>query len=176
MPNLLFWLAIPAVIFVTIITSSDPNERAESTPSVQQKAIEAPAYVPAAAQVSRSARGISSDTDDEEHSIEISRDDAIDEHWDDIQDNVSGTETVNACSKESGNCYDLEADISDGHIETLHFNNGGYLGFYADIDSDGTASDSDRDGNWWDFELSMESNIIDDAIDEWANDNGYTVY
>lgn len=115
----------------------------------------------------------SSYSSDSEKSID--RQDAIDEYWDDIRQYLSGSETVEACSSESGGCYDLDADISDGSVEQIYFTNGGYLYFSADIDSDGSASDSDQNGNNWDFTLDMDSSIVDDAVSEWADDNGYTI-
>ncbi len=105
----------------------------------------------------------------------IDRSDAVYEHWDEIKDYLNGTETINACSFESGNCYDLDAEISDGQIEMISFPNGGYLYFSADIDEYGNASDIDNDGNSWDFTLDMDSSVVDDAISDWASDNGYGV-
>lgn len=105
----------------------------------------------------------------------IDRQDAIDEYWSDIKQYVSGSETIEACSSESGSCYDLEADISDGAIDQIYFTNGGYLHFSADIGSDGSASDTDQNGNNWDFTLDMNSSIVDSAISQWADANGYTV-
>lgn len=105
----------------------------------------------------------------------IDRQDAIDEYWDDIKQYFSGSETIEACSSESGNCYDLEAEISDGAIDQIYFTGGGYLYFSADIDSDGSASDIDQNGNDWDFTLDMNSSIVDDAISQWADANGYTI-
>src|SRR3990172_9875248 len=52
---------------------------------------------------------------DENHTI--SRDDAISDYWDEIKDYLDGSETIEACSSTSGNCYDLEADISRGGVE-----------------------------------------------------------
>ena len=105
----------------------------------------------------------------------LSRDDAISEHWDEIKEYVDGTETVEACSSSSGNCYDLDADISNGEIEQIYFPNGGYLYFSADINESGSASDSDQNGDSWDFTLDMSSSIVDDAVDNWASSNGYTI-
>ena len=105
----------------------------------------------------------------------ITRDDAISEHWDEIKDDLNGTETVNACSEDSGNCYDLDADISNGEIDTVHFINGGYLEIGAGIDESGDASGFDQEGKGWDFTLDMDSSIVDDAITDWANNNSYTV-
>lgn len=103
----------------------------------------------------------------------VYRDDAISDYWDEIREYVDGTETIEACSYESGNCYDLDADISGGNVDTIYFPNGGYLYFSAEIDSDGSASDYDQDGDSWDFSLDMSSSIVEDAIDEWAEANDY---
>lgn len=53
----------------------------------------------------------------------------------------SGTTTVEACSSNSGNCYELDADIEDGNVEVIHFSNGGYLHLDgAELDENGDAS------------------------------------
>lgn len=114
--------------------------------------------------------GVQSESDEP-----ITRQEAIDEHWDDIKDDLSGSATIDACSDESGSCYSLDADIDDGSITTVHFNNGGYLNVNADIDSSGDASDTDQDGHSWTFTLDMDSSIVDDAIKEWADRQGYSV-
>jgi len=105
----------------------------------------------------------------------ITRDEAIAEHWDEIKDHLSGTVSLEACSSQSGNCYDLEAEIVSGTIETLHFPNGGYRSFSAEIESDGTASDIDADGNAWDFTVDLDSSEVDDAVREWASATGRRV-
>jgi len=105
----------------------------------------------------------------------LSRDEAIESYWDEIKDYVDGTETIDACSSDSGNCYDLDADISNGQVEEIYFPSGGYLYFSADIDESGNASDFDQNGNGWDFAIDMDSSIIDDAISDWASDNGYII-
>lgn len=105
----------------------------------------------------------------------LSRDDAVSEHWNEIKEYLNGSETVEACSSSSGDCYDLEADISSGEIDEIYFSDAGYLYFSADIDEDGNASDVDQNGDSWDFALDMNSSIVDDAIDEWASSNGYLI-
>ncbi len=120
-------------------------------------------------------KGGSSSYQASENKKTISRQEAVNEYWDEIKENVDGTETVEACSNESGSCYDLDADVSNGTIETIHFTNGGHLDFSADIDNDGSASDSDVNGNNWDFTLDMDSSIVDDAIENWAGNNGYAI-
>lgn len=109
--------------------------------------------------------------EDEERTIY--RDDAISDYWDDIKEYVDGTETIEACYDGNGNCYDLEADISDGMITTIYFDNGGNLDFYADLDENGYASDSDKEGNGWEFTFDMDSSIVDTAVEDWASDNDY---
>ena len=100
----------------------------------------------------------------------IARDDAISEHWDEIKEFVDGSETVEACS-DSG-CYDLEAEISSGIIETVHFANGGYLTVSAEIDENGSADDVDQRGRLWEFTLDMDAPIVDEALAAWAESNG----
>ncbi|MDO8463416.1 MAG: hypothetical protein Q7S96_04080 [bacterium] len=61
----------------------------------------------------------------------------------------SGSTTVEACSQSSGNCYDLDADISDGEVETIYFPNGGYLELDdAELDEYGSGSGSTYDDEW----------------------------
>lgn len=93
--------------------------------------------------------------------------DAKVDHWDEISEYLEGSYTIEACSNNSGNCYDLDADISSGEVEMIYFSNGGYLDIYgANIDSDGSASgDSDEDG--WTFQV--DDSDIDDAVIEWAD-------
>jgi hypothetical protein len=38
-----------------------------------------------------------------------------------------GTQTMNACNQSSGNCYDLDVDISDGEVERIYFPKGGWV-------------------------------------------------
>ncbi|MGC9000777.1 MAG: hypothetical protein ACP5H3_02060 [Candidatus Aenigmatarchaeota archaeon] len=105
----------------------------------------------------------------------LTYDEAISEFWDEIKDYIDGIETIEACFWKSGNCYSVDADISGGKIETIYFNNGKYLNFSADIDEQGSAWDFDENGNIWDFTIDMHSPIIEDAVYEWAEDNGYTI-
>lgn len=105
----------------------------------------------------------------------ISYNEAISEYWDEIKDYVDGTETIEACSSTSGNCYDLDANISSGAVEQIYFSSGGYLYFSADIDENGNAFDYDQNGDAWDFALDMDSSIVDDAVNDWASSNIYTI-
>jgi hypothetical protein len=105
----------------------------------------------------------------------ISRNEAISDHWDDIRQYLNGSENIQACSSESGSCYDLDADIDNGEVSTIHFANGGHLNFSAEIGENGDASDADENGNSWDFTIDMNSSIVDNAVDEWAKANGYDI-
>ena len=105
--------------------------------------------------------------------LTISYEEAIQDYWSEIQYYLDGTEEVEACSDSSGNCYSLQADINAGYIETLYFDNGGYLEFYAEIDENGYAYDSDEDDNNWEFKVSPY--FIKSAVEEWADENGYTL-
>lgn len=61
---------------------------------------------------------------------------------------ISGTYTVEACSQNSGNCYDLEADISSGTVETIYFPNGGHIDLSAELDENGEGEDYVNSDNW----------------------------
>jgi hypothetical protein len=61
-----------------------------------------------------------------------------------------GTETVYACNESSGNCYDLDADVDNGEIETLYFPKGGNVDIYWDGDCyDGPCYATDENDNEW---------------------------
>jgi hypothetical protein len=105
----------------------------------------------------------------------ITYDEALSEYWDDIKSYANGTEEIEACYYGNGNCYSLEADISDGDIETLYFDNGGYISVIGGLDSSGEADAMDDEGNDWTFTLDMTSTTIEYAVDEWASDNGYEI-
>jgi len=45
-----------------------------------------------------------------------SREQAIDEHWEDVKADLNGTTSVRACSSESGKRYDPDADVEAGAI------------------------------------------------------------
>ena len=98
----------------------------------------------------------------------ISRDEAIDSHWDEVSEFLNGTESVEACRTSTGRCYQLDADFSSGRLETLHFLNGGFIDFGEEVSNDGTASGLDSRGDSWDFQLDMDSSLVDDAIQEWT--------
>lgn len=174
-------LAVPArialiasvhlLVMLTVVGCMSHSTSSTANPSTAQPSVLQAA--PAQSAVNEDQNGNGSDQYAPGGSID--RQDAIDEHWDDIKDDLNGSTTVEACSSESGNCYDLDADIESGAITEIRFNNGGYLYFNADIDSDGNASDSDENGNDWDFTVDMNSSVVDDAIDEWASENGYSI-
>lgn len=108
---------------------------------------------------------------------ELSRDAAIEEYWDEIKDYMDGYESIEAFSYASGNYYNVEATISNGAITRISFPDGGYLYFYADIDSNGTAEEIDTvHGSAWSFQIDVGSAFVDDAIFNWADVNGYEIY
>jgi hypothetical protein len=57
----------------------------------------------------------------------------------------------------------------------VHFPNGGVLNVSADVEQDGNASDVDQRGKMWDFTLDMETSIVDEAVQAWARETGYTI-
>ncbi len=100
----------------------------------------------------------------------IDRSDALYDYWDEIAEYLDGSYTVIACSENSGNCYDLEAEIDDGEVSTLNFSNGGYVGLSgAEVDSNGEAVGCDDDDCWT---IEVDENDIDDALDSWADNEG----
>lgn len=103
--------------------------------------------------------------------VDTSKEDIISNKWSDVLNNINGSEIISACSNNSGNCYNVEADISNGTIDAIHFSNGGYLNFSAEIDSNGDASDVDQDGNNWTFSIDMNSNLITEAINNVAEES-----
>ena len=103
----------------------------------------------------------------------VSRSAAVSGYWAEIRQEIDGTHTVEACSAERPNCYDLDAEISNGVIEQVHFPNGGYLLVSAELEPDGTASDTDQDGTSWDFTLDLHAAIVEDAVQQWADAEGY---
>lgn len=104
----------------------------------------------------------------------ISRDEAISDYWNEIHSYLSGTTYLEACYDYS-KCYYLESDITRGYLETLYFPNGGNLNFTAEIDNEGEAEEYDENHKAWDFKLDMNSDIVDDAVNEWADSEGYII-
>src|SRR5688572_16655341 len=98
----------------------------------------------------------------------MSREEAIENHWEEIRESFTSTEEVDACSLATGNCYGLEAEIIAGHVDTVYFSNGGSLSFFTEIDELGNASESDENGNLWDFTVDINSSAVDSAVEEWA--------
>lgn len=90
------------------------------------------------------------------------------DHWDEVREYISGSETIEACS-DSG-CYSLDADISDGTIETVYFPNGGCIYPDAEINDDGTAEGYGSDDRYWEFQVDMDSSLVQDAISGWVSD------
>lgn len=68
----------------------------------------------------------------------------------------AGDTELEACSENSGNCYTLNADVSDGKVETIHFDNGGYLHIDggeldASGDGEGDSMNSNGESDHWTF-------------------------
>lgn len=64
----------------------------------------------------------------------------------------SGTETMEACNSDTGNCYDLDIDSDGENIERINFPNGGW----RDVDSSecdgGYCIVEDEDGTEWELQ------------------------
>lgn len=102
----------------------------------------------------------------------IDYDEALDDHWDEIKEYINGTETIEVHSQESGNYYTLDAEISNGEVESISFPNGGWIYINAELNSDGTGEGYGSDSYW---DVEVDSGIIEDAVQEWADDNGYSL-
>lgn len=168
----LLFIMLTAALAMVLTGTSACSSHAGSKSSTSSNASSSESNSSSAADSGPSSGGSQDDTNAGQT---ISRDDAISDHWDDIKEYVTGSETVDACSSESGSCYTLDADIDKGEITEIHFNNGGHLSFSAEINDSGSASDSDENGNSWDFTLDMNSSIVDNAIDDWAKAKEYDV-
>lgn len=105
----------------------------------------------------------------------IDKDTAIEQYWYEIKYLVNGTENIDACSEDSGNCYSVDADIYNGTIDRIYFSNGGDIEIGMEIDSDGEASGFDYERRAWAFTVDMDSSIINDALEVWANNNNYEI-
>jgi hypothetical protein len=103
----------------------------------------------------------------------IDRDEALDQYWDEIREYINGTETIEVYSFESGNFYTVDAEISNGEVESIYFDNGGYIYINALLNSDGTGEGYGADNYW---EVEVDSYLIDNALEEWASDNGYEIW
>ncbi len=79
-----------------------------------------------------------------------------DEEVEEYKEKPDGIYIVEACSQDSGSCYDLDADISDGVVERIYFLNGGHLDLDgAELDENGftsgesfTVSEGYNDDTW----------------------------
>ncbi|MDO8557435.1 MAG: hypothetical protein Q7R98_03145 [Candidatus Jorgensenbacteria bacterium] len=106
----------------------------------------------------------------------LSKEEAVDEHWDEIKYYLIGTETISAFSYENGNYYSLEAMISDGAVKEIITPNGNALYFWAEFDRNGNASEIDvAYGSAWDFHINIDSKLVKQAVYSWADDNGLIV-
>ncbi len=64
----------------------------------------------------------------------------------------SGTETMEACNNDTGNCYDLDIDSDGENIERINFPNGGWRDVnYSDCDG-GYCVVEDEDGTEWELQ------------------------
>lgn len=62
-----------------------------------------------------------------------------------------GTETVEACNDDTGECYELDADFSGDDIETVYFPKGGHLDFDSEGCDGSTCYGTSEEGEEWYF-------------------------
>jgi hypothetical protein len=110
----------------------------------------------------------------EEISSVITKDEALNLYWDEIKEYINGLSNIEACQDE--NCYFVKAQISNGIIEKINFNNGNYLYVTGEIEfPNGYSSDIVEGGELWDFTFDMTSPLVDYAIQAWADNNNYII-
>lgn len=104
----------------------------------------------------------------------ISKEEAIKYSWSAIKQFVEGEETVEVCNIDLDNCYSLEVSILGGDISEVHFSNGGYIKLTAELDQNGEADAYDNDSGYlWSFKINMNSPLINNALESWADLNDY---
>ena len=63
-----------------------------------------------------------------------------------------GTLTLNVCNQNSGNCYDLDADLDGFEMTRLYFSNGGWVDFSGcELDEDYEGFCEDENGTAWEI-------------------------
>ena len=63
-----------------------------------------------------------------------------------------GTDTMNACNQNSGNCYDLDVDSDGENIERIYFPKGGWVDVDSSECEDGYCYVEDENGTEWELE------------------------
>jgi len=63
----------------------------------------------------------------------------------------SGLETMNACNKNNGDCYDLIVDSDGKNIERIYFPKGGWVGVAYSSCDNGHCYVTDENGNDWEL-------------------------
>ena len=77
---------------------------------------------------------------------------SYDEDYEEYPAGFSGSDNMEACNNETGNCYDLEIDSDGENIERINFPNGGWRDVdYSDCDG-GYCVVEDEDGTEWELQ------------------------
>lgn len=63
-----------------------------------------------------------------------------------------GSDYMEACNSDTGNCYDLEIDSDGENIERINFPNGGWRDVYYSNCEDGYCVVEDEDGTEWELQ------------------------
>lgn len=85
--------------------------------------------------------------------------------FDDYKEYIEA-DSVEACS--SSGCYELDADVSGGEVETIYFDNGGYRELDAEFDEDGDGYGTGSDGDEW--EVHVDESEIEAAKERYLED------
>ncbi len=95
------------------------------------------------------------DYEDEDYSSSYELEDDPDTTNDESNDQpvgFYGTDTMNACNQNSGNCYDLDVDSDGENIERLYFPKGGWVDIDDSDCDNGTCTATDENGTEWELE------------------------
>lgn len=72
--------------------------------------------------------------------------------YDDYPVGFEGTDTMEACNGNTGNCYDLEIDSDGENVERINFPNGGWRDVYYSDCEEGYCVVEDEDGTEWELQ------------------------
>lgn len=104
----------------------------------------------------------------------IDYDKAITEYWDEIYPYLDNSVLIEMCN-DSYECSEVEAEIFYGNIKKIYLENGKHLNLDIPILNDLTAEYYDSKGNYWQFRIPRESQVIVEGVFCWAENRGYKI-
>ncbi|MEM5875696.1 MAG: DnaJ domain-containing protein [Candidatus Aenigmatarchaeota archaeon] len=104
----------------------------------------------------------------------IDYDKAITEYWDEIYPYLDDSVPIEMCNDSYG-CGEVEAEIFYGNIKKIYLENDRHLNLDIPILNDLTAEYYDSKGNYWQFRIPRESQVIIEGVFCWAENSGYKI-